>query len=122
MGAITIAAAPGSVSSLCTTPAVAIFAEGREPLLPGPVGPEGRERLAWRPLMISDRVPSLHYLATSKMLVMIGILLMTVSWELAKVLGVGRAIRPDRKASIGQSRHVLLVLVGRFRHGCRRFR
>ena len=94
-----------------------IFGEGREPLLPGPVGPEGRERLAWRPLMISDRVPSLHYLATSKMLVMIGILLMTVSWELAKVLGVGRAIRPDRKASIGQSRHVLLlVLVGRFQH------
>ena len=48
------------------------------------------------------------------MLVMLGILLMTCPYELAEVLGVGRAIRLDGKAPIGQSRHVLLVLVGRF--------
>eukprot|EP01048_Picozoa_sp_COSAG05_P015748 COSAG05_NODE_1937_length_3810_cov_2.941287_2_plen_68_part_00 len=35
--------------------------EGREPLLPGTVGPEGRERLANRPRVSMGRVPSLHY-------------------------------------------------------------
>ena len=28
---------------------VKIFVEGREPLLRGPAGPEGRKRLSWRP-------------------------------------------------------------------------
>ena len=57
-----------------------------------------------------------------KMLFMFGILLMTVSCELAGVLGVAQVLRPDGNAPIGQSRHVLRVLVDRLRHGCRRSR
>ena len=49
-----------------------------------------------------------------KMLFMFGILLMTVSWELAGVLGVGQVLRPDGNAPVDQSRHDLHVLVDRF--------
>ena len=58
----------------------------------------------------------------SKMSYVFGILSMAVSGELAKVLGLCRGLRPDGKASISQSSHVLRVLVDRLRPGGRRSR
>ena len=53
--------------------------------------------------------------AFSEMSYMFGILSMTISGELAKVLGLDHGLRPDGKASISQNRHVLRVLVDRLR-------
>ena len=46
-------------------PAGAIIGEGREPLFPGAVGPEGRKRLAWKPPRNQGQgaIPSLRLLA-----------------------------------------------------------
>ena len=61
--------------------------------------------------------PSVGAAVILKMLMfMFGILLMAVSCELAGVLGVAQVLRPDGNAPIGQSRHVLRVLVDRLRH------